>query len=361
MVELHQPILQNLEDAESRKLATVSGSRSPEDTQEAVNIQNSLTQAQGLLNQIRFFTDHQRLWQATESLQADAAQVRELLFQEALIASRKLLVEYTELDYCPVCLQQIDRLVLLNSLEKRVRNAQTIEEKSSAIKLMRDNLAIAIQSQLTQSNQLDAQALSLKLSRDTSQIEPYNKMLSVLASFLIAEPVEMHLPAFNELVANPVISRAEKQLQDLIASLLTEKSRLEPTEQDKLTVSIIDLLTRVIDSRKALRDFQPRLNAKEATYREMCAIYECFVSTKRDEIKNIYQDLEGDIRRYFKILHENEGYQEIRLDVDESKRASTEIKMDFHDRPHEDPRAFNSEGHLRLTGIMRLSSFCKTI
>jgi len=76
-----------------------------------------------------------------------------------------------------------------------------------------------------------------------------------------------------------------------------------------------------------------------------------FYQYKRDEIKNIYQDLQGDIKRYFKILHEKEGYREISLDVDEGKRASTEIKMDFHDRAHEDPRAFNSEGHLDSLGL----------
>jgi hypothetical protein len=359
LAELQQPILQNLEEAESRKLAAVSGSRSPEDTQNAVNIENGYTQAQELLKQLQFFSGHQRLWQASESLQADAAQVRELLFQEVLVASQKLLIQYTDLDYCPVCLQPIDRINILASLEKRVRSAHSIEEKSVEIKLLRDNLIAGIKGQFTRLQQLTAQVLAVKLPWKTAHMEPYAQLLSELSGALSSEPVDMHLPLFDECVANPAITEAENYLKELAALLVAEKLKLEPTEQDKLTVKVIDLLTRVMDSRKKLRDLQPILDSKSATHREMCAIYECFVSTKRDEIKNIYQDLQGDIKRYFKILHEKEGYREISLDVDEGKRASTEIKMDFHDRTHEDPRAFNSEGHLDSLGLCVFLAFVK--
>lgn len=55
----------------------------------------------------------------------------------------------------------------------------------------------------------------------------------------------------------------------------------------------------------------------------------------------------------------NEGYKAVRLEVNEDKRASTEIKMDFHTREQEDPRAFNSEGHLDSLGLCVFLAFVK--
>ena len=122
-------------------------------------------------------------------------------------------------------------------------------------------------------------------------------------------------------------------------------------EQDKLAVSIIDLLTRVMDSRQALKTLRPQSKIKALAHREVAAIYDCFVSTKRAQVQAIYRELESDIQRFFTLLHEGEGYRELKLDVQEGRRASTEIRMDFFEREQEDPRAFNSEGHLDSLGL----------
>ena len=359
LANLQQPALLNLEEAEQRKLKAVSCSRSPEEIQRAVDIQNFLKLAGGLSENIVFFAKHRILWIAVEELQADVIQVRELLFREALAASRKVLTQYSDMDYCPICLRPADRLLLIESIERRVAQAQSIEAKSNEIRVLRDNLAVSIQSQFTQFNQLVDQARVSKIPWDIPQIEPYFRLLTALTENLQSEPVEMRLPSLDKLVVDAAIKSAEKYLLELIAILIAEKSKLEPTEQDQIAVSMIDLLTRVVDNSTILNDLRPKLIAKEAAYREMDAIYGCFISTKRDEIKKIYSDLEGDIKRYFKLLHENEGYQEIKLDVDDSKRASTEIKMDFHDRLREDPRAFNSEGHLDSLGLCVFLAFVK--
>ena len=293
LVELKQPILQTLVDIESRKLTTVSTSRSPEDTQKAVNIQNSLTQAQKISDKIYFLGDHEALWQEIDSLRADAAQVRELLFQEALIASRKILEEYSDLDYCPICMQQIDRQMVLKSLEKRVREAHVIEEKSSLIKDLRNDLTTAIQNRLADIESLSEKLLTLNNSWDALNLESYISLLEDIAKALTADPVEISLPTFLEVIDDPAIANSEKALQELATSLTKEKTRLEPTEQDQLIVDVIDLLTRVMDSRDSLLALRPKLAAKVATHHEMNTIYDCFISTKRIEIKRSMRTWKG--------------------------------------------------------------------
>lgn len=118
-------------------------------------------------------------------------------------------------------------------------------------------------------------------------------------------------------------------------------------------------MTLVLDAYKTIQTLQPQYDAKKSAYNELTAIYECFVATKRQEIQRIYSELEGDITRYFRILHSQEGYSEIKLSVNEGRRASTDIKMDFHDKQREDPRAFNSEGHLDSLGLCVFLAFVR--
>ncbi len=138
-----------------------------------------------------------------------------------------------------------------------------------------------------------------------------------------------------------------------------EKAELDPTEEDKKALQAIDLITRTLDSRQTLSVLNPILNTKHSTFKEISLIYEVFVSTKRTEVQRIYSELQNNIREFSSVLHPNEGYKEVRLEVNEGKRASTEIKMDFHSRAQEDPRAFNSEGHLDSLGLCVFLAFVK--
>ncbi|MCB0191905.1 MAG: hypothetical protein KDJ65_08175 [Anaerolineae bacterium] len=356
--ELGQPPLKSLDEIEDRKLEIFSKSRSPEETQRAAKVQDLLPKTVHLMNNVLFAEDYRKLWKEVEDLRQNVKQLREMLFQEVLTSSRRLLTDF-ELDHCPVCLQPIDREALLASLEKRIRDAEQIARKSSEIKQLGLGLAEQVRNQIDQIEQLIVQVLELDLDLDKLSLEQYIVLMESLLTDLQADPVDMHLTSLNNLVETSEVKAFSSSLKDLQSTLQSEKKRLEQTEQDKLAIKVIDLLTRVKDGHQALVILRPQCRVKSATYYEMSAIYDCFVNTKRQEIQSIYRDLEEDIKRFFQLLHADEGYRGLRLDVKEGRRASTEIRMDFHEREREDPRAFNSEGHLDSLGLCIFLAFVK--
>jgi len=355
---LKQPQLGLLDEIEARKVAIVAKTRSPKDTERAVKVQSALNVMADIQRNVSFLERHRKLWDEVEDLERDVDRVRELLFQEVLSSSRRLISEY-DLDRCPVCLQTIDREALLASLNERIKHAEQIAKKASEIKARQTALASQAKTQLEQLKKLTSQLSELGVVVDRPLLDGYTAHLDGLLSALEAEPVDVRLPPFDTVAQAPEVKSFAGYLTKLNTELQAEKERLEPTDEDRLAVEVIDLLTRVMDSRQALLQLRPQCNAKSATYQEMAAIYDCLVSTKRAEVQKIYRELEDDIKRFFSLLHQDEGYRELSLEVHEGRRASTEIKMDFYDREQEDPRAFNSEGHLDSLGLCVFLAFVK--
>jgi len=358
LVTLKQSPLESFDEVDARKVALVSQSMSPADTQRAVKVQDTLNTLVGLQSDIALLDRHRRLWDEVEALHQDVERVRQFLFQQVLEPSRRLISDF-ELDRCPVCLQTIDRETLLTSLEGRIKNAEQIAQKASEIKGLRAALVEQVRVQLARVKKLTSQLLELELPPEARISARYVAHMKRLLSALEPDPVEMRLPSLETYIQTPEVKTFADYVGNLLPGLRSEKKRLEPTERDRLAVETIDLLTRVTDSRQTLSRLRPQRRAKTATYREMVAIYECFVRTKRAEVQKIYRDLESDIKRFFQFLHQGEGYRKISLEVDEDRRASTEIKMSFYDRTQEDPRAFNSEGHLDSLGLCVFLAFVK--
>jgi len=355
---LQQPPLGSLDEAETRKVAAVTRSRSPEDTQRAVRVQSMATLASGLRNMSGLSEEYRRLWTAVEQLQQSTAQMREILFQEVLASGCRLIKDYS-LDYCPLCLHEIDRNALLVSLEKRIRDAEVIVRKAADIRRLRIQVTERIREQITQAERLATQASESQIALDGQPLSQYIRWMSGMLTILQPEPIDMRLVLPDDLAQSPESAAFAASMDKLLATLQSEKERLGPTELDQQAVAVIDLLTRVMDSRQVLLNLRPRWAAKADTCKEMAAIYDCFVNTKRTEVQAIYSELESDIERFFKYLHTNEGYGGVRLAVQEDRRASTEIKVDFHERQQEDPRAFNSEGHLDSLGLCVFLAFVK--
>ena len=205
----------------------------------------------------------------------------------------------------------------------------------------------------------------MKLSKEIdihwefTSLQDYQKLLESISTEILVEPADLMLKSSRTIKALPAISTALKSTEDFISVIQKEKARFDPTEEDKKALQAIELITRTLNSRQTLSTLNPTLNTKRSTHKEISLIYDVFVNTKRTEVQRIYGELQDNIREFFSVLHPNEGYEEVRLEVNEGRRASTEIKMDFHNRTQEDPRAFNSEGHLDSLGLCVFLAFVK--
>jgi recombinational DNA repair ATPase RecF len=141
--------------------------------------------------------------------------------------------------------------------------------------------------------------------------------------------------------------------------LKNEQQKLTPTEKDKTTVQIIDLLTKSAEIREKFAELLGKLKSKERIADQVDNIYKCFLETKHSEVQKIYDSLQTDFTRYYQILHPGEEHRDIKLVVKPERRGSAEIRSTFYDRTDEDPRGFNSEAHLDSLGLCIFLAFVK--
>jgi len=87
--------------------------------------------------------------------------------------------------------------------------------------------------------------------------------------------------------------------------------------------------------------------------------YSTFTRVKNAEIQQIYDELRGDLARYYDVLHPEEGFGAVSIAMDLRKRGSSELRMKFFGREDEDPRAFASEGHLDSLGLCIFLAFVR--
>lgn len=357
--ELQQQPLESFSSANERKLQIVTGGHSPTDLARSVQLQSLITQCEELSRGINLFDTNIILWDLVSQLHSDINRVRDLLFGEVIKSSSRLISHYNDIENCPVCLQPINRQELLKALEKRVANLQPIVELSEKIKKQISAFRNAVQNWGSVFNSVMKLSKEIDIQWDFTPLYDYQKLLESISAKISVEPADLQLDSFEKIRSLPEISTAMKSMKDFISATQKEKAKFDPTEEDKKALQAIELITRTLDSRQAFSTLNPILNTKRSTHEEISLIYNVFVNTKRTEVQRIYGELQANIREFFGILHPDEGYKEVRLEVNEGRRASTEIKMDFHNRAQEDPRAFNSEGHLDSLGLCVFLAFVK--
>ena len=307
--EIQQQPLESFSSADERKLQIVTGGHSPTDLARSVQLQSLITQCEDLSKGLNLFEANKTLWDLTNQLHSDINKVRDLLFGEVLKSSSRLISHYNDIENCPVCLQPINRQELLEALEKRVANLQPIVELSEKIKRQIAAFRNAVQNWNTIFNNVTKLSKEIDINWGFKPLQDYQKLIESTSTKISAEPADLQLDSFEEIISLPLITNALKSTEDFISTIQKEKARFDPTEEDKKALQAIELITRTLDSRQTLSTLNPTLNTKRSTHKEISLIYDVFVNTKRTEVQRIYGELQDNIREFFSILHPDEVYK----------------------------------------------------
>lgn len=345
--------ISSLEDIPRIKPKLVSETKSPEDIKKATKFKDASETAAYLLSKMDFLKNHKEFWSTINALQKDVKKLEEAAFQQLLEQGRNLIVE-KNLDYCPLCLQPIQRDEIISLIERRLKDYEAINIQVDKIKQLRNALTNDLSEYIDNLAKFKNQMDEVDYTGDLAFINQVEEGLNSLKVAISPDPINIKLESLKKYQEACQVSTL---LKDKASWLEKESKKYLGTKRDEEAVKIIDLLTATYETHNKITEISKDLEKKNEVKKQINSIYECFIKTNHEEVQRIYNELGENFCRYYEFLHPADEHRGIKLVI--KRRASAEIKSKFFNREDEDPRGFYSEAHLDSLGLCIFLAFAK--
>lgn len=256
-----------------------------------------------------------------------------------------------------MCEQKIDHKRLLSRIHERLRILRSPSERASEIR----EISAQVENKLG--------SLADELESILTKIEPFTELskekieLPGKVDFLRDFIREIRLA--TELKCKIQVQKFSQQKEEinrLLISILTKcktwLEEMELTEEERKLLDIIRLVEQVKGKVEDISKLSSELANYKKYYELAEKIYSTFSQVKKQKIQEVYHSIQGDIQRFYSMLHPNEPHRNVELIVALDRGASTELKIGSFGR-QEDPRALTSEGHLDSLGLCIFLAFVK--
>ena len=275
-----------------------------------------------------------------------------------LLESGRKIIEQDKMDICPLCEQRIDRERLLLRIKERLNTFKELSDKAAEVRSSSASIIESLEKALNKLQSITSKIESLPEFSKEKEVLYYK--LKLLSDFI--EKVKLAKDLKNEIPTQDI-----SQLKDEINKLgrsISEKcsqilDKIGLTDDEKKILEVIRLIEQVMSKVQDLLKVSSELRIYQRYLEYSEKIYTTFSDTKKSKIQEIYNTIQGDIEKFYLMLHPNEPHRNIRLMVAFGRRASTELKIKSFGRSGEDPRALTSEGHLDSLGLCIFLSFIK--
>ena len=260
---------------------------------------------------------------------------------------------------CPVCEQPIERSATLLQLEARLADAAELSEEAQRLKTsistLRDLVGVV------------AGRLGSVLNYMTASVWTDDNSMSQgdsarhLAVVLLAElddATKLQRPLdTDQLIA--WVKECNRWGEDVAAKAGEMLLAQELSSADRIVLELTSLIGFVLPAEAELERLNQELISARAKAEMAKVFFESLKSAKQSVVQSVYNSLQERIESYYKKLHPNEDFANIRLVVDTAHRASATLAIDSLGATDEDPRAYSSEGHLDSLGLVIFLAFAK--
>ena len=280
------------------------------------------------------------------------------LKQAKLLEIGKEILEAMHVDICPLCGQKIDRRSLLSDISARIKQMREISEEATEIRIAVSRLEAKIR-ELIELLELIVERISDINALDRERrnlVDIIWKLKHIVKDFELIKVFETLIPT-QDLRGT---MRKLNTLRDTITAKLKQIIQdFGISEEMQRRLEIIGTIIRLANLTKEFHETYLKYKSFRQYSKIAEKIYTTFSTVKKAKVQEVYEKIQGNIEKYYSILHPDEPYGNIKLKVSMKKRASTELKMDLFNRCEEDPRALASEGHLDSLGLCIFLAFIR--
>ncbi|MGH2449274.1 MAG: AAA family ATPase [Chloroflexota bacterium] len=269
-------------------------------------------------------------------------------------------------DQCPVCEQQIETADLLRRLSQRAVQLEEVSLQRERLDRGRSQVESAGHRAATRLRSVEGAAKDAGDS--TERIEELRAAVTIAMESVRGGALDEMTEAADHF--GQVIARYDEWRQTRLQKDDVDGAR--ERRQESINRSLSCLQQAAIERAQLERErgeqlrmqeqieiLRPKIEEVDRAQGFALLTFTTFNQVKNREVQAIYDALRSDLASFYDTLHPGEGHRAIALAMDEAKRGSTDLKMDFYSREAEDPRAFASEGHLDSLGLCIFLAFCR--
>lgn len=272
-----------------------------------------------------------------------------------ILGISKELIDREQSHKCPICERRIDPEKISNRISARLSIVKDLSVETSKVRKSSKFLPGTLQETINRIKSIQINAKPYLGPRETSQLQQTIKYLERLSEDIISArdlKTEISIGA---------LKKQTRKMDTLRRIILTElKQLLETynlTEENERILRQVLLVQEIRTKTEQLVRFESDLEVTNKNYQAAQTIHSAFSLIKKSKIQEIYQNIGGDIQRFYMMLHPNEHHKDLEVIV--KRRASTELKIESFGRKGEDPRSLASEGHLDSLGLCIFLAFAK--
>jgi DNA repair exonuclease SbcCD ATPase subunit len=274
--------------------------------------------------------------------------ISDLSLIEILKTSKKILTEKSET--CPICENEIDGKELVEKIDERLTGLEILKQNHDELKKSINDLYKLIEldkrnlESLIEELEIFEELNDFNDIANTKKDSVENLLKNINQESLIKEKIQ--LKDYETLK-----SSLEEFLKDLTDQKEKLEEELKPSEKDEKITEICESLSKIKDYLSDLNDLNELISQLESKLKIVDKMHAAFSKIRKEKIQEVYGTIEKDVQDFYSIIHPNELYDKIKIDIDHSRRASTNLKMTIFGKEDQDPRALSSEGHLDSLGL----------
>jgi DNA repair exonuclease SbcCD ATPase subunit len=310
----------------------------------------ALTEFQGNTEQL--LNDYKSYFEAYTELRKDSEKFSKLkllgLLNEGVNILRDDVVKD---DFCPLCLQEKNKIKLINELNERIQELEELQEEKSKLQEYNENLKASVKTNATTIEGL----LKDKKFKEKENEETFKKLEDIRITLnSIAEELKKELLAKESILHSSKITFNKEEIQGMIESAIKKVKELSDSQKQNTKLIIYSKLLQANLAYKEYRKVDKKqdiLTKQQITFENLFAD---FIKRQEEALTVFLETFSKDINDYYTSMNSNEKVEGIKLGSLKDKNGDLigiTIEYRFFDETKTQPRAYLSESHINCLGL----------
>jgi energy-coupling factor transporter ATP-binding protein EcfA2 len=254
-------------------------------------------------------------------------------------------------DFCPLCLQDKNKLELISELNQRISKLEELDSRKNALDDQRQRLEAIIQ---VNSNTL-AGLIKEKLFEDDDKADLRDRIIGIQDSFKsIRKEIGKDLVRDDQIEKPDTMQVEREEIVKLATSVQDKARELKESKQDNIRFQVHARLIQAVSAFKNFRKVQVEqdiLTKQQSTFQ---ALYEDFIKRQEKALNVFLEMFSSDINSYYTTMNPGEKIENIKLVPIKDKNddlAGITIEYSFFGETQSPPTAYLSESHINCLGL----------